>query len=143
MRAIGNLLALSLCSSSAAAAGVGPIPSCSSELAPLSIVAPRLPHRLHNEFVGKAQVSFVIGRTGRVESPSIVSTDWQPVGRSAGQPIGYSEAILAAVAQWRYPPRKSACGHEIPVEFLIDEAPNSGAGRPNNSFKPTPLRGAA
>jgi hypothetical protein len=125
------------------ACAAGSPPSCSSGLVPASTVTPKLPPKLHNEFTGKAQVSFVIDPAGHVQSPTIVSAEWHPVGRSTGQPVGYNEAILSAVVQWRYPPRHQSCRHQIPVEFQIGGSAGFPAGRSNNSFKPNPLRGSA
>ena len=142
MRTTCNLVALFLGITLGACAAAEPPPTCSSGLTPTSTVPPKLPPRLHNEFSGKTQVSFVISPAGHVQSPVIVSTEWHPVGRSAGQPIGYNEAILSAVAQWRYPYRPHACRHQVPVEFQVAGS-GPTAGRSNNSFKPTPLRGAA
>ena len=118
--------------------------ACPTTTAPTVTVAPKLPPRLHNEFFGIAVVAFVVTASGQVQSPTIVSAKWQPIGRSRGQPVGYNEAILSAVAQWRYPRMAHSCRHQIPVEFkkwtgLL--APR--LVRPNNSFKPNPHQGAA
>ena len=142
MKTICNLVVLFLGVTFGACAAAELPPACSSGLTPTSTVPPKLPPRLHNEFSGKAQVSFVINPDGQVLSPSIVSAEWHPVGRSAGQPVGYNEAILSAVAQWRYPHRQHACRHQVPVEFQVEGA-STTAGRSNNSFKPKPLRGSA
>ena len=97
MRAIRNLVILSLGITLSACAAAEPLPGCPIGLAPVSTVPPKLPPRLHNEFSGKAEVSFVISPSGHVQSPTIVSAEWHPVGRSTGQSIGYSEAVLSAV----------------------------------------------
>lgn len=143
MRTICNLVVLHLGITFGACAAAEPPPSCSSGLTPTSTVPPKLPPQLHNEFSGKAQVSFVISRTGQVQSPAIVSAGWHPIGRSRGQPVGYNEAILAAVAQWRYPKRGGACRHQVPVEVQLTDLSSSAVGRSNSSFKPNPLRGSA
>src|SRR5690606_21747417 len=83
-------IVLSVCTAAA------PHPSCPTGLASVSTVPPKLPPRPHNEFSGKAEVSFVISPSGHVQLPIIVSAEWHPVGRSTVQPIGYSEAILSA-----------------------------------------------
>ena len=108
------------------------LPTCPPAIAPTVTVAPLLPPRLHNEFSGVAQVKFVVTASGQVQSPTIVSAQWRPVGRSRGQPVGYNEAILAAVAQWRYPRMDHSCRHQIPTEFQVDGPSGSTVGRPNN-----------
>lgn len=110
-------LGLALCTCAAAA----PLPRCPSGLTPTRAVAPKLPPRLHNEFSGEAEVALVINRSGSVQSPEIVSSEWHPIGRSPAKPIGYHEAILAAVSQWRFPPMKHACRHQFPIEFDLEE----------------------
>jgi hypothetical protein len=142
MRAIRNLVALSLGITLSACASAEPPPICPFGLAPSYTVPPKLPPRLHNEFSGKAVVAFVITPSGHVQSASIISAEWHPEGRSTGQPIGYNEAVLSAVAQWRYPKRPQACRQQAPVVFQV-EASSPPTGRSNNSFKPKPLRGSA
>jgi len=110
-------LGLALCTCAAAA----PLPRCSSGLTPTHAVAPVLPPRQHNEFTGEAKVALVISRDGSVQSPEIVSSEWHPIGRSPAKPIGYHEAILAAVSQWQFPPMKHACRHQFPIEFELEE----------------------
>ena len=131
---------LSLTADSASAGATSP---CDTQLSPLRTVAPKLPSRLHNEFVGKAVVSYVVDTAGRVRSVRILSSDWTPSGHSNEQPVGYAEAILAAVAQWQFAPQPQACVHQTPLLFEADSNLQSDAVRPNHSFKPTPLRGAA
>ena len=142
MRAFCKLAGLFLGITLGACAAAESPPTCLAALTPTSTTPPKLPPRLHNEFYGKAQVSFVISPAGEVLSPVILSTEWHPVGRSSGQPIGYNEAILSSVAQWRYPSRQRACRHQVPVELQV-AGTDPMAGRSNNSSKPTPLRGAA
>jgi hypothetical protein len=131
------LVVLSLGLTLSACAVAEPTPKCPSVLAPASTVPPKLPPLLHNEFSRKAEVSFVISQSGHVQSPTIVSADWSPFGHSNGQPIGYDEAIISAVAQWRYPNRPRACRHQVPVGFRVEGA-DFTVGRSNNSFKPNP-----
>lgn len=121
-----------------ASAEAAPSQRCSPELTPTITVAPELPPRLHNEFSGKAQVAFVISPAGHVQAPVIVSTEWRLNGRSPAQPVGYNEAILAAVAQWRYPSRRQACRHQVPIEIQFEDPT---AGRPNNLIKPNSMWG--
>lgn len=97
------------------------ITQCEKRLNPIRTVTPQLPPRLHNEFEGNAVVAYVIGADGRVRSPTIVSSKWRPIGRSAGQPKGYTEAILAAIVQWRFEPRKYACRNRTPIEFAFED----------------------
>ena len=140
MREVRNLVVVALGITLSSCAAAESPPSCSAELVPESTVPPKLPPKLHNEFTGIAQVSFVIDSAGHVQSPTIVSADWHPIGRSAGQPVGYNEAILSAVALWRYPPRQQPCRHQVPVEFQLEDSSGPLAGRSNNSFKPNLLR---
>ncbi|WP_394002089.1 hypothetical protein ACF3M1_15315 [Luteimonas sp. WGS1318] len=142
MKTVSDLIFLLLGITLGACSAAELPPACSAGLAPTSTVAPTLPLRLHNEFSGVAQVAFVISPSGQVQSPAIISADWRPVGRSSGQPVGYNEAVIAAVAQWRYPHRRQACRHQVPVEFQAGSV-SATAGRSNNSFKPMPLRGTA
>jgi hypothetical protein len=78
---------------------------------------------------------FVISSAGHVQSPTIVSATWRPIGRSTGKPFGYNEAILSAVAQWRYPHRQQACRQQVPVKFEFRDSPSPVAGRSNISFE--------
>jgi hypothetical protein len=137
---VRNLAVLFLSITLSACAAAESPPACSSGLTPTSTVPPKLPPRLHSQFSGTAQVSFVINPAGQVHSPVIVSAEWHPVGHSTGQPVGYNEAILSAVAQWRYPHRQQACSHQVPIEFQVEDS-STTTGRSNNSFKPTPHRG--
>ena len=141
MGTISNLVVLLLGITLGACAAAEPPSACSSGLTPTSTVLPKLPPRLHNEFSGKAQVSFVIDPAGQVRSPAIVSAEWHPIGRSRGQPVGYNEAILSAVAQWRYPTRGNWCSHKVPIEVQFTDFSSSTVGRFKKSFKPTPPRG--
>ena len=140
MRTIGKRVVLILGAALGPCIAAEPLPACTSGLTPTSTVPPRLPPRLHNEFSGKVQVAFVVSPAGRVRSPALVSAEWHPAGRSTGQPIGYSEAILSAVNQWRYPHRQHPCQHQISIELRVDE-PDTTAGRSKRSFKQRPLRG--
>lgn len=138
MKKLSSLIVLLFGISLSACSAAEMPPACSAGLSPTLTVAPTLPPRLHNEFSGIAQVAFVISPSGQVQSPVVVSTDWHPVGRSNGQPIGYNEAVVAAVAQWRYPHRQHACRHQVPVEFQVDGT-SATAGRSNNSCMDSPV----
>lgn len=108
------LVVLGIASSACAAE---PMSRCPSGLTPSSTVPVELPPRLHNEFEGVALVSFVIGVSGDVLSPSIARSDWRAVGHRNRHPVGYDEAIRASVSRWRYPRRLEACRHQVPVEI--------------------------
>lgn len=137
VKPIRNLVVFSLGLTLGGYASAATLPTCPSGLAPSFTAIPKLPSRLHNEFSGGAQVSFVVSVAGHVLSPTIVSSAWEPVGRSTGQPVGYNEAILSAVAQWRYPPSHRACRHQVPVKFEFQGSSSAEAGRSNFSFEPT------
>ena len=65
-------------------------------------------------------VEYIVGVDGRVQAQRIVSADRKPIGRSRGQPVGYAEAILAAVGQWRFATRARPCRHRSPVEIAFE-----------------------
>ncbi|MEG3156305.1 energy transducer TonB [Lysobacter zhanggongensis] len=117
------LIALALvCYSAVAVSGQGVVPACKDHLSPIHKVAPKLPPRLHNEFEGKAVVSYLVDINGSVQSPTIVSAEWHPAGRSSGQPVGYIEAILEAVAQWQFAPQAQTCRNQTPVEIIFGDS---------------------
>jgi hypothetical protein len=116
---------------------------CPTDLTPISIQPPKLPAELHNEFIGTIHISLIVDRFGHVQSPIVTSAEWHPVGRSRGQPSGYNDAIISAVTHWRYPAQKHSCKHKVAIELQQDDLRGAPAVRSNNSFKPTPLRGAA
>ena len=99
---------------------VGP-KRCEKSLVATSYVTPRIPPRLHNEYEGRAVVSFMINESGAVVNPVIVTSEWKPVGHSGNGPIGYHEAILAAVAGWKFPPRREGCINEAPVVIRFED----------------------
>ena len=100
----------------------GAIDACSSNLAPMERIAPRLPLKLHNEFNGSATVTFILDRAGHVQAPVIVASEWYPIGRSRGQPLGYEDAILFAIKQWQYPAQSRSCRANVPVEIKHAES---------------------
>jgi hypothetical protein len=117
------LIALAFVGCSAlAVAGDDAVAPCKDRLSPIHTVAPALPPRLHNEFTGKAVVSYIVGVDGRVQSPTIASSEWHPVGRSSGEPVGYTEAILEAVAQWQFAPQAQTCRNQSPVEITFGDS---------------------
>lgn len=92
-------------------------PDCPLGTRPTQAIAPVLPRRPGNAFSGRVVLAFDILPSGEVDAPTIVSASWQPVGRSRGEPEGYDAAIVAAIAQWRYPPQAAACRKTQPLEF--------------------------
>ena len=68
-----------------------------------------------------ATVDYIVGVDGRVQAPRIVSASWKPIGRSRVQPVGYAEAILAAVGQWRFAAQARPCRNRTPMQFTFDE----------------------
>ena len=119
------------------------IPACASSMSPVVSVPPMLPPKLHNDFEGSAVVTFIVDREGRVQSPTIASSEWHPVGNTRPNSVGHNDVILSTVRQWRYPPQARSCRHRVPFDFKFDETLSPSAGRSNNSFKPNPLRGSA
>jgi outer membrane biosynthesis protein TonB len=104
---------------------------CSSKLLPVVRIPPLLPPKLHNEFEGVAVASFIVDLNGRVQSPTIASSEWHPIGRTRTNSLGYNEEVLAAVRQWRYPPQPHPCIHRATFEFKFDESVNLSSGRSN------------
>jgi hypothetical protein len=102
------------------AAASPPFPQCDATLRPTTTVPPELPRILHNEFEGTIQVEVVVLPTGEVSAVRAVSSSIRPIGRARGEPVGYAEATVAAVREWRFPPQPYACQHMVPVsiEFL-------------------------
>jgi hypothetical protein len=82
---------------------------CDAPPKPITTVAPKLPAILHNEYDGFALVRITISKSGLVLAPRIVTEKWTPTGHRGTKPIGYAQAILHAIAQWKYPPQKFAC----------------------------------
>ncbi len=82
-----------------AAAGTPPI--CATNV-PQHAVAPKFPTTLHNEFEGSYNVRFIVGVDGRTRDVHVHANNLRPIGRTRGHPVGYDEAVLAAVRQWRY-----------------------------------------
>lgn len=108
----------------AAAAPKSELPRCAQPVDPIAIIPPKLPARLHNEYEGSAMVAFELDRSGQVHSPVIVSQQWRPIGHRGRAPIGYREAILAAVSKWRFAPQATACKGRTVVSLQLDsEAP--------------------
>jgi|GEM_PF-5849429 len=102
------------------AAPKGQLPRCAQPLDPIATVPPKLPARLHNEYEGSAVVAFELDRACHVHAPAIVSQQWRPVGHGGRVPIGYREAILAAVSKWRFAPRVAACRGRSVVSLRMD-----------------------
>jgi hypothetical protein len=136
---LGFVLLLAFGNSANASVLQDDIPVCASDLAPASTVFPKLPAHLHNEFTGKVVASFIVDAAGRVESASILSSDWHPVGRTRENPDGYNKLILSAVKQWQYPQQLRPCRHQVPFEFIWDDISSSAAGRRINTPSATHL----
>jgi hypothetical protein len=105
------------------AAAVAPkseLPRCARRLDPVEAASPKLPARLHNEYEGTAVVAFELDRSGQVHAPVIVSQQWRPIGHRGRAPIGYREAILAAVSKWRFAPQATACKGRTVVSLQLD-----------------------
>ncbi len=93
------------------------VPRCSDNLTPIKFVAPQLPARLHNDFTGLAVVSYVVDSTGQTRSPTMISWQMSPIGRSAETPIGYEEAIRAAIEKWEFSPQEAPCRNQTQLEI--------------------------
>jgi hypothetical protein len=90
---------------------------------------------LHNEFSGTAWVGYVVEENGQVNSPRILRQNWQPTGNSVGEPLGYEQAILYAVAKWRFSPQPKKCWNETPIEISFEDLTGSFSTRSNNALK--------
>lgn len=119
-----SIIAALLIGAAAAVAPKSELPRCARPLGPIATIPPKLPTRLHNEYEGSAVVAFELDRSGQVHSPVIVSQQWRPIGHRGRAPIGYREAILAAVSKWRFAPQATACKGRTVVSLQLDsEAP--------------------
>lgn len=76
---------------------------------PQHAVAPKLPAILHNEFEGRYDVRFVVDVDGRTRDIHVHANNLRPIGRTRGQPVGYDEAVLAAVRKWRFATQSRSC----------------------------------
>ena len=104
---------------SPAAAAV--VAACEQGLQALGAVAPELPALAENSFDAKARVAITVDPNGSVRDARLVSLEATPVGHANREPNGYADATVAAVGQWRYPPRATACRMEVSVHI---EMPN-------------------
>lgn len=118
---VGTVAMLLMISPALATTDLDAASPCADQLSPVHSTAPKLPARLHNEFVGHAVVSYVVDAAGEVHLPTIISSEWRPIGRSTGQPTGYTEAILTALAQWRFAPQGQACRNQTKLEFSFSD----------------------
>ena len=91
---------------------------CTPKPQPIKVIAPTLPPKLHNEFVGTITVAFRL-ENGVVQEPWILRRELRPVGNARGEPFGYDEAVLSAVSKWRYSRSISSChtNTEIRIEW--------------------------
>lgn len=118
------LIGIVAVAAAAIAAPKNELPRCAQPLDPIATIPPKLPTRLHNEYEGTAVVAFDLDRGGLVHAPVVVSQHWHPVGHRGRAPIGYREAILAAVSKWRFAPQATACKGRTVVSLQLDsEAP--------------------
>jgi len=85
-------------------------------------VAPKLPAILHNELEGSYDVRFVVGVDGRTRDIHVHANNLRPIGRSHGQPVGYDEAVLAAVRQWQYAKQPRPCHVSTSVQINYQDA---------------------
>ncbi len=115
-----SIIAALLIGAAAIAAPKSELPRCAQPLDPIATIPPKLPARLHNEYEGSAMVAFDLDRSGQVHSPVIVSQQWRPIGHRGRAPIGYREAILAAVSKWRFAPQATACKGRTVVSLQLD-----------------------
>lgn len=107
---------------SLAALATDTTPVCETAEKPLSAPPPKFPALLHNEFEGTAKVSFVVKQDGRVADVVIRSMSLSPVGHARREPVGYREAIVASVRQWRYPRRSSNGRRTVPIQVGSESA---------------------
>jgi hypothetical protein len=110
------VLAVSGCSEQESA-----IAMCESDLQPLVRVAPTLPPVLHNEYEGHANLEYEVAANGDVHDARIVSAEWRSIGNTRGEPRGYDEAILKAVADWKYAPVERPCLATTRVTFVVED----------------------
>lgn len=107
---------------SLAALATDTTPVCETIERPLSAPPPKFPALLHNELEGTAQVSFVVKQGGRVADVVIRSMSLSPVGHARREPVGYREAIVASVRQWRYPRQDFNCRRTLPIRVRSEGA---------------------
>lgn len=120
---VARLLFMACLASSAlpvhAAAGAPPI--CAAKI-PLHAVAPKFPATLHNEFEGSYDVRFIVGVDGRTRDVHVHANNLKPIGRTRGHPVGYDEAVLSAVRQWRYARQPKSCHVSTSVQINYRDA---------------------
>lgn len=114
------LIGIVAVAAAAIAAPKSELPRCAQPLDPIAIIPPKLPARLHNEYEGSAVVAFELDRGGLVHAPVVVSQHWHPVGHRGRAPIGYREAILAAVSKWRFAPQAAACKGRTVISLQVN-----------------------
>ena len=95
--------------------------TCTKLQAPIYAPPPKFPLILHNEYEGTIEVSLIIKRDGHVEDVTIRSMKLSPAGHGGNNPIGYKEAIVSSVQQWRYPRQPYACHRTIPINLVFDD----------------------
>lgn len=115
-----SIIAALLIGAAAAVAPKNELPRCAQPVDPIATIPPKLPARLHNEYEGTAVVAFELDRSGQVHAPVIVSQQWRPIGHRGRAPIGYREAILAAVSKWWFAPQATACKGRAAISLQVN-----------------------
>lgn len=115
-----SIIAALLIGAAAIAAPKSELPRCAQPVDPIATIPPKLPARLHNEYEGTAVIAFDLDRGGLVHAPVVVSQHWHPVGHRGRAPIGYREAILAAVSKWRFAPQATACKGRTVISLQVN-----------------------
>jgi hypothetical protein len=101
--------------------GVQSIVACPEDLEPVARSTPVLPVTLHNVFEGYVDVEFELATDGTVQRPRVTTSEWEPLGRSPGEPDGYVDALLLAASQYRYAPQEQQCLGTMHFEIQIED----------------------
>ncbi len=97
--------------------------ACAPRPRPIVHPPPRLPGKTENLYEGRATVDLQIGIDGKVERVTWKLATWTPRGRGNAEPLGYREAIVSALSQWRYAPRATPCVVRQVVTIALDDTP--------------------
>jgi len=134
MRTIFALIALG-CVALPAHATTLEAPKCSAPQA-THWKAPTFPSAWNGKPVQSVTVFVGLNQNGTVRLAEPVELRLAQ-GASVPAPAGFAQAVRNAAAHWRFPAQGSWCSMYLRLPA------GTPAGRPNNSSKPTPLRGAA